>query len=96
VRERARGNRAALLLATVPGLGYYTALLARAENKECLPLPYGQAPMELRRPGAFHLRLWWGSNARCHHQAGPLFRLQNAGGGGHARGGSTCASRGFC
>jgi hypothetical protein len=32
VRERARGNRAALLLATVPGLGYYTALLARAEN----------------------------------------------------------------
>jgi transposase len=31
VRERAPGDRQALLLATVPGLGYYTALLARAE-----------------------------------------------------------------
>jgi transposase len=58
VRERAPGERQALLLATVPGLGYYTALLARAENKECLPLPDGQAAIELRRLGAFHLRLW--------------------------------------
>jgi len=40
VRERARGNRAALLIATVPGLGYYAALLARAEtrNVSCFPM----------------------------------------------------------
>jgi hypothetical protein len=34
VWERAPGNRQALLLATVPGLGCYSALLAGAENKE--------------------------------------------------------------
>jgi transposase len=58
VRERAPGERQALLLATVPGLGYYTALLVLAENKGRLPLPDGQAAIELRRPGALHLRLW--------------------------------------
>jgi hypothetical protein len=41
VRERAPGDRQALPLATVAGLSYYTSLLARAENKECLPLPHG-------------------------------------------------------
>jgi hypothetical protein len=95
VREVARRDKQALLLTTVPGLGYYTALLARAENKECLPLPDGQAPIELRRAGALHLRLWWDSNARCHRQAGPSFRLLDAGGGGHAWRGVAWAPAGF-
>jgi hypothetical protein len=39
--------------------------------------------------------VWWGSNARCHHQAGPSFRLLDAGGGGHASGESAWAPAGF-
>jgi transposase len=39
VPERARGDREALLLATVPGLGYYTALLARAEIRNVSRFP---------------------------------------------------------
>jgi transposase len=39
VRERARGDRQALLLATVPGLGCYTALLARAEIRNVSRFP---------------------------------------------------------
>jgi hypothetical protein len=84
VRERAPGDRQALLLATVPGLGYYTALLARAENKGCLPLPYGQAAIELRRPGALHLRLWQGGEACGHSQEGLQLPQVGAGGDGHA------------
>ena len=39
VGERARGDRQALLLATVPGLGYYAALLVLAEIGDVSPFP---------------------------------------------------------
>jgi hypothetical protein len=94
VRERAPGDREALLLATVPGLGYYAALLVLAG--------IGTSPASRWRgcyraaPGLVpSTYVWWGSNARCHHQAGPSFRLLDAGGGGHASGESAWAPAGF-
>jgi len=57
VWERALGDRQALLLATVPGLGYYTALLARAEIRNVSCFPMARLLSSCARAGAFHLRL---------------------------------------
>ena len=42
VRERAPGDREALLLATVPGLGYYAALLVLAGIGDVSRFPTGE------------------------------------------------------
>ena len=67
LRGLAEDDEDVKLLMTIPGIGYYSALLVKSEVGDINRFPFGERALQLRWAYAFHACLWLCGEAWGHH-----------------------------